>query len=315
MASSMAKPKRQPLPMNEKSWVRIFAPAKINLYLHVTGRRADGLHDLDSLVVFAGIGDDIAVSHASCIDFAVDGPFAHAVPSCPNNLVVRAAHALAELGKVTTGSKIRLTKRLPVASGIGGGSADAAAVIYALLRLWRLRPEPSRLKDMAMALGADVPVCMAGRPMFVGGAGETLIQAPPLPACWLVLANPLREVSTALVFKERQGTFSAASRFTETPANVSHLTTILQSRNNDLAAAARNILPEVGAVLDALAELPGALLSRMSGSGATGFALFSDQNEAESAAASLRKVWPEWWVAAAPVMGPSGIEEWTPTMT
>ena len=301
--------------MGEKAWVRIFAPAKINLYLHVTGRRADGLHDLDSLVVFAGIGDDVAVSHASGIDFAADGPFGHAVPGGSDNLVVRAARALAKLCNVTTGSEIRLTKRLPVASGIGGGSADAAATIHALLRLWRVDPAAPQLMHMAMALGADVPVCMAGRPMFVGGAGEALIQAPLLPVCWLVLANPLREVPTAAVFKARQGAFSAAARFMETPANAVHLSAILQTRRNDLTAAARSIAPEAGAVLDALADLPGALLSRMSGSGATGFALFANQAEADSAATMLRQSWPNWWVAAAPIMEPAGGEEWTSIMS
>lgn len=311
----MPRPKPNPPKMAEKTWIRVFAPAKVNLFLHVLGQRADGLHDIDSLVAFAGVGDDVTVSKSDQLSLTADGPFAHAVPGGADNLVLRAARALAEAGGVTEGAAIRLTKRLPVASGIGGGSADAAATMHALIRLWHISLEASRLFGIAMELGADVPVCLAGRPMFVGGAGEGLCAAPRLPACWLVLANPLREAPTAAVFAARQGAFSAASRFIGEPQSIHQLIALLADRSNDLAAAARIVAPEVGAVLDALAKLPNALLTRMSGSGATGFALFVDQASAESAAAMLSQAWPEWWVAAAPILESDGGGEWTSIMS
>ncbi len=207
------------------------APAKVNLYLHVTGRRADGYHLLDSLVVFAGDGDRIEVSEASGFRLQVTGPFADEVPAGDDNLVLRAARALAQAadaagdtnanaaGIRVAGAAIRLDKRLPVASGIGGGSADAAATLRALVRLWRLDLEPAALASLALALGADVPMCLAGRPSFVAGVGEEITPAPGLPGFALLLVNPRIPLATPKVFAGRSGPFSPPGRFADPPAD------------------------------------------------------------------------------------------------
>nr|MBC8158527.1 4-(cytidine 5'-diphospho)-2-C-methyl-D-erythritol kinase [Alphaproteobacteria bacterium] len=199
------------------------APAKINLYLHVTGRRDDGYHLLDSLIVFADVGDRIAVSPADDFSLDIDGPFSAGLSNGPENLVVRAARTLAELAEVRDGARIRLTKTLPVASGIGGGSADAAATIRALMRLWEIEPHANALTEMALSLGADVPVCLAGQPSFMGGIGEDIDAAPSLPPVWLVLVNPGVGVSTPSVFAARKEEFSAPARFDAPPADATRL--------------------------------------------------------------------------------------------
>ena len=181
------------------------APAKINLYLHVTGRRADGYHELDSLVVFADLGDTVTVAPDHGLRLTIDGPFASALPAGGDNLVLRAARALADAAGVEAKAAIGLTKRLPVAAGLGGGSADAAAALGALAALWGIEAGSEMLEDFARGLGADVPACLGGRPAFVGGIGEALSPAPPLPPAWVVLANCGRALSTAAVFAAYAG--------------------------------------------------------------------------------------------------------------
>jgi 4-diphosphocytidyl-2-C-methyl-D-erythritol kinase len=278
--------------------VRVAAPAKINLYLHVVGACADGYHRLDSLVAFAGIGDTIEATRAGALSLAVDGPFADAVPKGDDNLVLRAARALAELAGGDPGAAIRLTKRLPPASGIGGGSADAAAALRALLRLWDARPEPRALDALALRLGADVPVCLGARAAFMGGIGEELAAAPALPAASIVLANPGEAVSTPEVFRRRAGPYSRAARFAEAPRDAARLAALLKERGNDLEAPARTICPAIGDVLAQLARQPGCLIARMSGSGATCFALFAEVGAATEAAFALARARPRWWVKA-----------------
>ena len=195
------------------------APAKVNLYLHVLGRRADGYHLLDSLVVFADEGDRIEVAPADDLRLTVSGPFAADVPAGADNLVLRAARALAAAAHRPPAAAIRLEKRLPVASGVGGGSADAAAVLRALVRLWDIAITDDALAGLALSLGADVPMCLHGWPMFVGGIGEEIEPAPPLPGCGLVLVNPRVLLPTPQVFKARTGDFSALARFQEPPAD------------------------------------------------------------------------------------------------
>ena len=188
------------------------APAKINLYLHVVGRRRDGYHLLDSLVVFAGVSDRIEVAPARDLTLSVEGPFAAGLSEVRDNLVLHAARLLHEAGDVDGGARIVLHKELPIASGIGGGSADAAATLQALLQLWQLTLAPDRLQVLALELGADVPVCLFGRPALVSGVGEQIAPAPALPPLWLVLANPGFALSTASVFE------ALAGRATEPPA-------------------------------------------------------------------------------------------------
>jgi 4-diphosphocytidyl-2-C-methyl-D-erythritol kinase len=282
--------------------IAVLAPAKVNLYLHVLGRRLDGYHILDSLVVFARCGDRIEVAAADALRLTIEGPFASDIPTGDDNLVLRAARALADEVGRKANVAIRLTKSLPVASGIGGGSSDAAATLRALLRLWRIDIDDGRLRRLALALGADVPMCLDPRPAFVGGIGERIEPAPRLPPCALVLINPRVGLPTAQVFALRAGPFSQSARFDGArPADARALVALLAERRNDLAAAAMAIAPEVARVLDALAATPGVMLARMSGSGATCFGLCETQASAAAAARDLATRHPEWWIEAAAV--------------
>jgi len=277
----------------------LLAPAKLNLYLHVVGRRADGFHLLDSLVAFADIGDHITVSPARSLNIAITGPFAEqlAAQDPKQNLVWRAGEALAhELGH-PPGALVILEKNLPIASGIGGGSSDAAATLISLAALWNAKLAPEQIAALGAALGADVPVCLAGRAAFIGGVGELVAPAPTLPETYLVLVNPGRPLPTPDVYKSRQGPFGQSARFAYAPANAAELAAILKARCNDLTDAARAIVPEIDDVLTALAACDGALLARMSGSGATCFALFAGNAAAGAAAARLRGINSGWWVA------------------
>ncbi|HEV2265112.1 MAG TPA: 4-(cytidine 5'-diphospho)-2-C-methyl-D-erythritol kinase [Stellaceae bacterium] len=282
----------------------MLAPAKLNLYLHVVGRRADGFHLLDSLVAFADIGDRVTVSPAHSLNVAITGPFAAELSAHDptQNLVWRAAEALArELGR-PPGALIVLEKNLPIASGIGGGSSDAAATLMSLAALWNATLAPERLAVLGATLGADVPVCLVGQAAFVGGIGETIAPAPALPDAWVVLVNPRRALPTPDVYKSRQGPFGQPARFASAPGNAAELAVILKQRRNDLGDAARTIVPEIEDVLAALAACDGALLTRMSGSGATCFALFADETAATAAAARVRRAKPGWWVASGRLM-------------
>lgn len=276
-----------------------FAPAKINLYLHVIGQRPDGYHNLDSLVVFANVGDGLEARAANELTLEVDGPFAAAVPSGGDNLVLKAARALAALAKVPACAELRLTKHLPVAAGMGGGSADAAATLRALCDLWDVRAPEADLARLALSLGADVPVCLRGRPAWLGGVGDDLAPAPLLPPAWLVLVNPGVEVPTQGVFKGRAGAFSAPARFADAPADVGALAAALGERRNDLTAAAATLAPVIAETLDLLEKLPGVLLARMTGSGASCFALCGDAAVAEAVAARVTEAHPDWWTVAA----------------
>jgi 4-diphosphocytidyl-2-C-methyl-D-erythritol kinase len=279
------------------------ARAKVNLYLHVVGRRADGYHLLDSLVVFADVGDRLTAVPAAGLTLAIDGPFADGLGDGPDNLVMRAALALrAALGGDTPGASLRLTKNLPVAAGLGGGSADAAAALRLLSRLWNRQLPAGRLEALALSLGADLPVCLAGGPRLVGGIGEAMAPPPALPPAWLVLVNPRQPVATAAVFRERQGPFSTAGAWKEAPADAAALAAALADRGNDLAVPACRLAPVIGEVLDELSALPGCLIARVSGSGATCFGLFTDQAAAERAAELLAGRRPPWWIAAAPML-------------
>jgi 4-diphosphocytidyl-2-C-methyl-D-erythritol kinase len=274
-----------------------FAPAKVNLTLHVTGRRADGYHLLDSVVVFAGVGDDLAFAPADRTALTVDGPRAAGVPADATNLVLRAAAALD--GPPVA---IRLTKRLPAAAGIGGGSSDAAAALRGLMAMGH-RPRGD-IAALALALGADVPVCLAARPARMGGVGEILSPLPPLPPAWLVLVNPGVPVPTGACFAALAGRYGPP--MPDLPPqgwpDAAALARWLSARRNDLEPAARALAPAVGQALAALAETPGCLLARMSGSGATCFGLFADAPAADAAAAGLTAAQGGWWVAAAPVL-------------
>ena len=273
----------------------VFAPAKVNLTLHVTGRRADGYHLLDSLVVFAGIGDRIT-AEAGSDGLRVTGPRGAGVPEGPENLVLRAA----ALFDPPVAAALTLDKHLPAASGIGGGSADAAATLAALAQLSG-RPLPPAAA--VLRLGADVPVCLAGRPARMRGIGGDLSPVPALPSGWLVLANPGVAVPTPEVFRrlERRDHPPMPDPLPHS-RDTADLAAWLAAQRNDLEAPARSIAPVIGAVLARLAATRGCALARMSGSGATCFGLYADEAEARSAADAIAAEQPGWWLAAAPLL-------------
>ena len=270
------------------------APAKVNLYLHVTGRRADGYHLLDSLVVFAGAADVVGMAPAEGLSLHLAGAEGAALAAEPDNLVLRAARLLVDETGCTPAGQLTLEKNLPVASGIGGGSADAAAALRLLNRSWMLGLQEGRLLDMAARLGADVPVCVSARAARMEGVGEVLSAAPRLPACGMVLANPRVPLPTPSVFRARQGGFTPRANLPEAWADAAAMARDLAACRNDLQEAAISLCPPVSAVLEALAALPGCLLARMSGSGATCFALFADAEMARKGAGMLPEAWWRW---------------------
>lgn len=269
------------------------ARAKINLSLHVTGQRPDGYHLLDSLVVFADLGDLVTCVAAPALSLTVGGPEGTGLTAGDDNLVLRAARSFG----LPQGAAITLDKRLPVASGIGGGSADAAAALVALARLWGLGlPAPARV----LALGADVPVCLAGHPARMQGVGEVVSPLHhPLPPAHLVLVNPRVQISTPTVFKGLARKDNAPMpadlpRF----GTVADLAAFLNAQRNDLEAPAQAAEPVIAVVKAALGAQQGCHLARMSGSGATCFGLFADASAAKAAAQAIRAAHPLWWVEA-----------------
>jgi 4-diphosphocytidyl-2-C-methyl-D-erythritol kinase len=264
-----------------------FAPAKVNLYLHVTGKRADGYHLLDSLAVFPATGDVVGARPADALTLAISGRFGAVLQGEADNLLLRAGRALAP----GQGAALTLEKNLPVASGIGGGSADAAAALHVLSALWGVKG--ADLAALALGLGADVPVCLASRPARMQGIGEILAPAPALPDFGMVLVNPGVAVPTPAVFRARQGEFSLAPDLPEAWADVDAMVAGLTACTNDLQDAAIAIAPVIGEVLRTLEALPGAKLARMSGSGATCFAIFENPAAAQAAAGQIRH--PGWW--------------------
>ncbi len=284
------------------------APAKINLALHVCGKREDGYHLLDSLVVFAGVGDRISVVPSPELRLILNGPFGAALKSEDDNLVLRAARLLATVHGRDANVEITLTKNLPVASGIGGGSADAAATLGACARLWNVDLAQLPHAEIAARLGADVPVCVEGVPAFMSGIGEVIAHAPPLPLAWLLLVNPGVPLATRAVFEALRGRFSAPMPrhgFVDL-ANAEALAKMLKLYTNDLMAPAVELRPVIGDVLKTL-EAPGdCLLARLSGSGPTCFGLYAGEPQARAAAQTISAQQPGWWVAPAPLLRENG---------
>lgn len=278
--------------------ISIEAPAKINLALHVCGRRDDGYHLLDSLVVFAGVGDRITVAAADTLTLTVTGPCAGGLAAEPDNLVLRAARFLAP-GR---GAAITLEKNLPVASGIGGGSSDAAATLLACAALWDMDASALPLAGVAAALGADVPVCLARMPALMRGIGEDVTAVENLPPLWMVLANPGQPLATKTVFNTLRGRFGKPLEPLPPKADAAGLLDYLERQRNDLTAPALELMPRIGVILNALASTPGCRLSRLSGSGATCFGLYDSESAAHSAAKALQIAHSGWWVAAAPML-------------
>lgn len=285
------------------------APAKINLFLHVTGRRPgkdthQGYHELESLVVFArdaAACDRLSVTASEKLALTVEGPQAAGLAGDDDNLVLRAARLLQPMNLQTgqgRGAALVLHKALPLASGIGGGSADAAATLHCLRALWQIGIDDDALAAAALQLGADVPACLHSRAAMMGGIGETILPVAGLPPFWLVLANPGVALATKDVFAALAGRFGPPMPLPRRPASAADLAILLRERRNDLEAPARYLAPEIDPVLAALRAQAGCLLARLSGSGATCFGLFATRKEADFAARNLGRAWPKWWVAA-----------------
>jgi 4-diphosphocytidyl-2-C-methyl-D-erythritol kinase len=281
--------------------LRLDAWAKVNLTLHVTGRRADGYHELDSLIVFAGIGDTLEIAADDDLTLTLSGPGAHALEPEADNLVLRAARALSVRFGVQDGAALHLVKRLPIAAGLGGGSADAAAALRGLNAHWNLGASAEVLHEIAAGLGADVPVCLYGKACYVSGIGERIEPAGALPEFGLVLVNPGVPLSTPAVFRARAGAFASPHRPVGDLRDLDSLVTYLRAGRNDLEPAARRLVPEIDRVLEVLGAVPGCRLARMSGSGATCFGLFGDARDARAAAARISAARTAWWVSAAPI--------------
>jgi len=279
------------------------APAKVNLTLRVLGRRGDGYHEIESLVAFASIGDALAFTPGASLALTVRGPTAGAAGGLADNLVLKAAHALAERIPPLKLGRFELSKRLPVAAGLGGGSADAAAALRLLARHNRIAGDDARLMAAARATGADVPVCLDPRPRLMRGVGEVL--SPPLRLARLpaVLLNPRVSVATRDVFSAlRAPPLGSAARNAPGdagyPSARDELIEGLARGGKDLESAAISLHPVIAQALAALRAVRGCRLARMSGSGATCFALFDSGTAAAAAARSLRAAHPQWWVRA-----------------
>ena len=262
------------------------AYAKINLALHVRRRRDDGYHDIETLFAFAQHGDQLQASFADTLDLTIDGPFGSGLSADDDNLVMQTANRLRAHFSITDGASIRLTKNLPIASGIGGGSADAAAAARLLNRLWDIQASEQELADVLAPLGADIPACVFSRTSFGSGTGTALELRDDsnVPARHLLLVNPLQSVSTAAIFKAWDGEDRG-------PVARDDIWQATLSGRNDLEPIAAGICPAITDILNVLARANPAMV-RMSGSGATCFALFNEAKDLEAAKALLD---PRWW--------------------
>ena len=283
--------------MSETHRLSVSAPAKLNLFLHVGSKRADGYHDLQSLVAFASVGDTLSLEHADGLSLTVEGRFAHQLPKETDNLVLKAARMLAAHAGRPPNAQIALIKHLPVASGIGGGSADAAAALRGLTELWGLDLSCAVLCGLGERLGSDVPVCVQSIPAWMEGRGERISPMADLPIVHLVLVNPGVSVSVADVFASLRQSRGTGIKKPEPFADAEQLVEFLNAASNDLERPACMLAPVINNVLIALAAA-GASLARMSGSGATCFGVCESASAAEMAANAIAKTNSEWWVRA-----------------
>lgn len=262
------------------------AYAKLNLYLRVTGRRDDGYHLLNTLMAFTEYGDALHAEAGDALRLSIDGPFAARLGKGEDNLVLKAARALQRAAGVTHGAQMVLTKNLPVASGIGGGSADAAAALRALNKLWGLRLGVQALEDIARTLGSDVAACVRSVTARATGIGDVLADAPLEGDFFAVLVNPLVPLATPEVYRRLQPPYSGEA------------VVDWREGRNDLERAARGMLPVIDEIIAELARQAGCIAARMSGSGATCFALLMREDEAAAAAREVARRWPDYWIKA-----------------
>jgi 4-diphosphocytidyl-2-C-methyl-D-erythritol kinase len=279
------------------------APAKINLTLHVLGRRADGYHALESLVAFAGTGDTLSLAPGRMLALTADGPTAHLAGNEADNLVLKAARLLAERVEGLRVGVFHLVKRLPVAAGIGGGSSDAAAALRLIARLNGLALVHPSIREAARLTGADVPVCLEPRARMMHGAGEKLGPALDLPRLFAVLVNPRVPMETPPVFRAlglQPEQCLGGNLHPDVPEGLTPASLLerLKTARNDLEPPACRLQPAIGEAIGLMARMDGCRLARMSGSGATIFGLFDDCDASAAAAKAVRRAQPGWWVKA-----------------
>lgn len=271
------------------------APAKINLYLHVTGKREDGYHLLDSMVVFApGIADDLTIAEHDGFSFSMSGLFSDQAGDTDKNLAVRAARLYGDVTGHTLNIALHLEKNIPAGAGLGGGSADAAATIRALEHFFET-PLPDRDRHL-LALGADVPVCYRARPCRFKGIGEVITDIPPLPALPMLLVWPGAHSSTKDVFAARQAGYKALASIPPSLGNMQQFLFFLKGTSNDLVPAAEHLAPVIAEAASLLAAQPGCTLARMSGSGSALYGLFESETQARHAREDILSLHPDWWV-------------------
>lgn len=275
------------------------AKAKVNLSLAVTGRRNDGYHILETIVAFADLHDSVTIEKSSDLELEVHGSEAEWIGyvGFDDNIAVKAARALALNAGIKPEAKIIIEKNIPAGAGLGGGSADAAAVLVGLNDLWQLNYTSEKLSVIGLRIGADVPMCLFGGSCLARGIGDEITPLQ-LPEMWTVLVNPRRSVSTAEIFKRfdnHHGKFSNRS-MPLIPADLKGLLRVLEDHGNDLTPYSAKLCPEIAAILAALADMDKCLLARMSGSGATCFGLFEDETSCNAAAAAIAAANPRYWV-------------------
>ena len=274
------------------------AAAKVNLFLHITGKRPDSYHLLQSVMVFVDVGDEMSFAPYQGFFIDVEGPFAEQLGPLHENMVYKAAKMLADEYKKPLQAKIVLKKNLPIASGIAGGSSNAAMTLRGLAQLWRLPEETGRLQKMAEALGADVPACMYARPVWTEGIGEKMTYLQGMPDFYFVLANPMLLSPTPEVFRRFKGRFSPALAFSGRRKSMQEWIADLKLYRNDLTEAAQEVCPPIRDVLRALENTPNCRFARLSGSGATCFGVYDNPSAAQAAVNKIRQEYPRWWVVA-----------------
>ena len=294
------------MPSSTRNIVTIAAPAKVNLYLYVTGKKEDGYHEIDTVVVFTALHDVVSVVPHHSLNLEQEGPFSsYLSEKRETNLVHRAAKALAELVGIPSKASITLHKAIPVAAGLGGGSADAAATLRALCQLWKVEPDKDKLAALALSLGADVPVCLMGVNSHVRGIGEIVKPLPNFPNRMdMVLVNPNIPLPTKSVFEAFQGPYKAPETIPSlTTTNPKSVTTALGRFSNDLTKPARTLCPVIDEILFTLSESEGCYFARLSGSGPCCFGLFDDPRTAAISASRISRIKTDWWVEATHSIG------------
>lgn len=281
--------------------IRKQAPAKINLTLRVTGKRQDGLHLLESIIVFADIADELYFSKAAKTSLRTEGPFAENIPTNDTNLAIKTLNLIRKKYQIRDNVLITIKKNLPVGAGIGGGSSDAASTINGLSELFNLGMDDKEKNIMALELGADVPVCLHGRPAFVSGVGEIIDGINSLPGFWAVLIFPMIALSTRDVFSK--GFKSYSMSYSKIPATEEGWQNFLKNNSNDMEYNSIRIVPQISEILDELRKSDQIVYARMSGSGSACFGLFDTKAGAERCARRIARIHPQWWIKTTRLKG------------